>query len=177
MGHRFPLSYGAPGTAHLHQNNDSSIDIVLSAPVATGQKIHLNDDIAGNNVDNYRLLEIFGMLLSKRSFTYAVSVSLDKNDPMYGNKREMFDKYFRKQRVSPVQTFSLDGKQVPRELLFALRVYNAGKLRFVLLWNFLIRFQKLLMPMICVMHFQSNQYQHAMNVQYGRHWGHYVHKS
>ncbi len=120
------FSFGGPGNAHLHLRNDSVFEIVLSAAVRTGDEIVLNDDLDGHPpAENQRLLDVYGMLLGKRKFTYSVSVALDNKDPMYGNKRELFERYFGDR--SPVQYFAINGTSVPRELLFALRVYNAGE--------------------------------------------------
>lgn len=118
------FSFSNPPNAHFHQRNDSSIEIVMSKAVASGQVVVLNDDIPGAEPrDNFYLFETFGILLSKRRITYAVSVALDRQDPMYGNKRELFDKYFPTKRAS--HEFFLDGEAVPKELVFALRVFHA----------------------------------------------------
>lgn len=83
-------SFGARGNANMHVTNDSSVQLVLSAPVSRGQAVVFNDDLGSNESDNFRLLELFGLLLSKRPFRYYVSVSLDRADPMVGRASAFF---------------------------------------------------------------------------------------
>jgi hypothetical protein len=119
------FSFGQRGTAHLHQTDTNELEIWLNATVKKGAVIVLNDDLAGAETTNARIFFFYGLLLSKRPFGFAVSVGLDREDQMYGNKREAFDKYFGNGgKASPTQDFVLNGDAVPPGLLFALRVMN-----------------------------------------------------
>ncbi len=120
------FSFGHGGNAHLHQTEAGALEILLNATVAEGEAIVLNDDLAAAaESSNARLFLTYGLLLGKRPFGFSVSLALDRHDPMFGNKREMFDKRFGGgRRVAARQDFVLDGVAVPSNLLFALRVYN-----------------------------------------------------
>ncbi len=87
------FSFGEKGKAHLHELEDGVLEIRLGQPVSKGQIVSLNDDEVETS-SNMRLFPLYGMLLREREFGFLVSVGLDKNDPMFGNKREMFDKRF-----------------------------------------------------------------------------------
>ncbi len=119
------FAFGQRGNAHLHQTEANELEIWLNATVKQGETIVLNDDLAGAETTNARIFFLYGLLLSKRPFGFTVSVALDRDDQMYGNKRELFDRRFGKGgKASPRQDFVLNGEAVPPGLLFALRVLN-----------------------------------------------------
>lgn len=118
------FSFGGPGNAHLHERSDGVIEMRARSAIKEGEIVRFNDDLDSFEADNHRLLEMYGLLLSKRKFTYRLSVVLaDREDPMFGNKRELFDRYFPEKKLQ--HDFALDGESIPEGLLFALRVYHA----------------------------------------------------
>ena len=129
------FSFARRGHAHLHETSEGNLEIWLRRPVKAGEEIVVNEDTDPVNDDadsdkeedyssNARLLHLYGIVVSRRMFGFTLSVGLDPDDSMYGNKRRMFDDRFG-ERSAPTQSFQLTGKLIPRDLIFALRVYNA----------------------------------------------------
>lgn len=110
--------------AHFHELNET-IDIVLSQAVSKGEEIVLNDDIEGKTVDNNKLFDLYGIMVPKTrdAISFQLSVGLTEDDQMYGNKREMWKRYFK--NAFAAQDFFLRMKKnesiLPKGLVFAMR--------------------------------------------------------
>ena len=92
------------------------MEIWLRRPVKAGEEIIVNEDTDPVNdqgdadkeedySSNARLLLLYGIVVSRRMFGFTLSVGLDPDDSMYGNKRRMFDDRFG-ERVRQRRAFS-----------------------------------------------------------------------
>lgn len=120
--------YAKKGNAHLNEDAEGAIEIVMNDEVKIGDEIFLNEDFAANEVGNSKLFDLYGMIIPKRKpVEFKLSVGLSDDDQMYGNKRDLFKQYFKNNY--PVQEFLISQNKengpIPKDLLFALRIFHA----------------------------------------------------
>ena len=122
------FSFARVGNAHLHELENGSLSIRLRKAVSEGDEVIVNEDISDSSPEeesnNARLLRLFGIVVSKRAFGFPTAVALDREDPMFGNKRELFDVRFGPKSTT-VPSFQLSAASIPSNLIFALRIYHA----------------------------------------------------
>jgi len=74
-------------------------------------------------MNNRDLLELYGFVLDKNPLdSVTVGVGLDKEDSLYGNKKEALHK----RGLKNGQFYELTEKAIPEDLIYALRVYHVS---------------------------------------------------
>jgi len=114
------FNYGQKPSIRVAINDDGTTDLIAEKAIETGQPIIINDGL----ISSRELLEWYGFVLpgeNKRDY-YPVGVGLQEDDKLYGAKRHLF-----KQRgIKDGQTFHLQRDLIPRDLVFALRVFHVS---------------------------------------------------
>jgi len=97
--------------------NDGIINIISLKDIEVGEEVFMNDGLFGNR----DLLEYYGFVYENNpADTLDVGVGLDKEDQMFGNKKELFHM----RGIKDGHTFGITSDLIPKDLIYALRIYH-----------------------------------------------------
>lgn len=111
------FNYGEESNVKVVMKDDGSVDLVAENNIHQGENLIINDGM----ISNRELLDWYGFVVPTNSKDYyPVGVGLDSEEKLYGAKKD----YLKRRGIQDGQTFHFKHNLIPRDLVYALRIYH-----------------------------------------------------
>jgi len=111
------FNYAHESSVRFLPTEEGILQVIATKDIDEGEEIFLSE----RRLSNRDLLKFFGFVLERNhAESFPVGVGLDKDDRLYGNKKETLHR----RGLRNGQHYELSEKDIDPNLLFALRVYH-----------------------------------------------------